>query len=169
MRGMDPNEADQRLRAAAARSPGLAAMLAGQHEDPTPRYRRIATIAGIGALAAVVLWVALSALPRPKRAEPAEEIDRSVYLPPIKTQPAGHGEETSPFNGFAVSIDTDPPGAIVSIAGAVRGEAPVLSNVGCRESEKVEVRAQKEGFRPVRRELSCRADTLVKLTLRLER
>jgi hypothetical protein len=70
--------------------------------------------------------------------------------------------------GSEVAIDTDPPGALVSIAGAVRGEAPVLSNVGCKGSEKVEVRAHKEGFRPVRRELSCREDTLVKLTLRLE-
>jgi hypothetical protein len=167
MPGMDPNEADQRLRAA-VRSPELASMIAGQHEDPSPRYRRIAVFAGLGVLGIVVLAFALSALPRPKRVEPAE-IDRSVYLHPIKTEAAGHGEETAPFTGFAVTIDTDPPGALVSIAGVVRGEAPVLANVGCRGSEKVEVRAAKEGFRPMRRELSCRSDTLVKLMLRLER
>lgn len=169
MRGMDPNEADQRLRAAAATSPELSAMLAGKHEDLPARYRRVATIVALAVLAAVALGVALFALPRPRSREPAAEIDRSEYLGPIKTEPAGHGEETSPFTGFAVSIESDPPGAIVSIGGVVRGEAPVLSNVGCRGSEKVEIRAVKPGFRPVRRALSCRADTLVKVTLHLER
>lgn len=164
---MDPKEADQQLRAAAARSPELADLLAGRHDDPGPRYRRIAAIAAVAAAAIVGLVFAIRALPRPHPSEPAE-IDRSVYLAPIKTEAAGHGEETSPFAGFAVSIDTDPPGAVVSIGGVVRGEAPVLSNVACRGSDKVQIRAAKPGFRPVHRELSCRADTLVKVTLHLE-
>ncbi len=144
-------------------------MLAGRHDDPSQRYKRIAAIVGVAALAAALLWVVTSALPRPKKSEPALEIDRSVYLAPFKTEPTPTGEETSPFAGFAVSVDTDPAGALVAIGGVVRGEAPVLASVTCRDGDKVAIRAAKEGFRTVRRELACRADTLVKLTLRLER
>jgi hypothetical protein len=166
---MDRYEPDRRLDEAARESPGLADLLAGRHEDPSPRYRRIAAIVGAAALAIGAAWLALSALPRPRRAEPAEEIDRSVYLPPIETRPTPAGEETSPFTGFAVAIDTDPPGALVSVGAAVRGEAPVLANVPCRGSEKVRIRAEKRGYRPASRDVACRTDTLVKLTLRLER
>jgi hypothetical protein len=163
------HEANRELNAAAHRSPELAAMLAGRHDDPAPRYRRIAVLAGAAAAAVAIAWGLASVLPRPKRAEPALEIDRSVYLLPIETQPTGTGEETSPFTGFAVSVDTEPAGAVVTIAGELRGEAPVLASVTCRGADKVELRAEKPGFRPVRRALACRADTLVKLTLRLER
>jgi hypothetical protein len=120
------------------------------------------------ALVAVAVGAGVAFWPRKPAHEPAE-MDFSVYLPPIKTQPAAGGEETSPFTGFAVSIESDPPGAVVAIAGVVRGEAPVLANVPCRGSERIQVRAEKPGFKPARREVACRADTLVKLTLLLER
>lgn len=144
-------------------------MLASVHRDPGPRYRRLAAIVGAAAVGVGALWYAASAL-RPSRpaGEPALEIDRSVYLLPIKTEQVAQGEETSPFQGFAVSVDTVPAGGVISIGGVVRGEAPVLANIECRGAEKVEVRADKAGFRPALRQVGCRADTLVKLTLTLD-
>lgn len=168
MRAMDRHEADRTLQAAATRSPELAAMLAGKHDDPSARYRRLAVIVGVLALGLGLLWAVTASLSRERKSEPALEIDRSVYLPPIETSPAAGGEETSPFAGFAVSVDTDPAGAVVAIAGQERGEAPVLASVTCRHGEKVAIRAEKDGFKPLRRELACRADTLVKVTLRLD-
>jgi hypothetical protein len=166
---MDPNLEDRRLEEAMQRSPELAAMLAGRREDPLRRWRRLATLVGAVAVAVLVLWLAARAISRWRgRDEPAVEIDRSVYLPPIKTVKAPTGEETSPFTGFAVSVDTDPHGAVVTIGGKVRGEAPVLANVECQGTEKVRIVARKEGFRPAQHELACRADQLVKLTLKLE-
>jgi hypothetical protein len=168
---MDPSP-DRRLAEAMDRSSELAAMMKAQREDHGPRYRRLGALIGALALAIVVALVALRSqqkAPPPKKFEPAEEIDRSVYLPPIKTERASGGEEVSPFAGFAVSIETEPPGAVVSIAGKVRGEAPVLANVECRGQEPVFIVARKEGFQPSRRELLCREDQLVKLKLVLER
>jgi hypothetical protein len=169
---MDPSPDERRLAEAMDRSPALAAMMAAKREDHGPRYRRLGALLGALALAIVVAFVALRAtqkLPPTKKFEPAGEIDRSVYLPPIKTERAPGGEEVSPFDGFAVSIETEPPGAMVSIAGKERGEAPVLANVECKGQEPVFIVARKEGFQPSRRELPCRADQLVKLKLVLAR
>jgi len=166
---MPQHEADRQLKAAASVSPQLAALLAGRHEDHSGRFRRLGFLIG-GLALAVVILVAVTWVTKPSRRhhEPAVEIDRSQLLAPIKTERSASGEETSPFSGFAVSVETDPPGAVVSIAGALRGEAPVFASVACRGAERVEIRAEKAGFRAARRELACRADTLVKMTLRLE-
>jgi hypothetical protein len=165
-------EADRQLTKAAARNPELAAMLAGRHDDPSARYRRLAAMVGVAAVAVGIVWGALGWLPRPRSAparphEAAEEIDTSHYLRPLETAAAGPGEEVAPFSGFAVSVDTEPPGALVTIAGVPRGEAPALANVDCAPGTKLEIRAEKEGFAPARAETACRADTLVKLTVRL--
>ncbi|HEX9241470.1 MAG TPA: PEGA domain-containing protein [Anaeromyxobacter sp.] len=167
---MDPNPQDGRLEEAMRRSPELAAMLAKDRADPLRRFRRLAAVLGALGVAIVVLWLAVRGISRWRsHDEPATEIDNSVYLPPIKTEKAPTGEEIAPFTGFAVSVDTVPQGALVSIAGKVRGEAPVLASVDCKGTEKVAIGVRKEGYRSVRRELQCRADQLVKLTIPLER
>jgi hypothetical protein len=141
--------------------------------DPSQRYRRLVLLVGGGALAIGLLWLAASATPGARTAaparphEPAQEIDTSHYLAPLKTEAAGRDEEIAPFSGFAISVDTEPPGALVSIAGVPRGEAPVIAGVACSPGAKLEVRAEKAGFPPGRVATTCRADTLVKLTVRL--
>jgi hypothetical protein len=168
-------EIDPRLRDAAARSPELAAMLVRKHGDPSSRYRRIALLVLGAALAIGILAATVSILPgalrarSDKRGEPAEEIDNSHYLRPLRTEREGPGEETAPFSGFAISVETEPPGALVTIAGVPRGEAPVLANVACKPGARLEIAAEKAGFRPARAGTSCREDTIVKLTVRLQR
>jgi hypothetical protein len=172
---MSRSETDRKLDEAAARSPEVAAMLAGKHDDPSQRYRRLALVVAGGAVAIGLLWLSVSSMPgarrgvEEKRGEPAQEIDTSHYLAPIKTEAAAEGEETAPFSGFAISVETEPPGGVVSIAGVPRGEAPVLAGVDCAPGAKLEVRAEKAGFAPARVRTTCRADTLVKLTVRLAR
>ena len=75
----------------------------------------------------------------------------------------------APFSGFAVSVDTEPSGALVSVGGVPRGEAPVLAGLDCSPGDPVEISAQKAGFAVARTTTTCRRDTLVKLTVRLAR
>ena len=61
-----------------------------------------------------LLWVSVASLrgrsAAEKPHEPAQEIDDSHYLAPIKTEAAENVEETAPFSGFAISVDTEPTG-----------------------------------------------------------
>jgi hypothetical protein len=171
---MAHGDLDRRLQDAAARSPEVAAMLAGEHRDPSDRHRRLVVLLAGAAVAVGLLWLSVSFMgPRrgapEKPREPAEAIDDSHYLGPLKTQAVAPGEETAPFTGFAVSVETDPAGGIVSIGGVPRGEAPVLANVDCKPGARLEIRAEKAGFPPARRVTTCRADALLKLTIRLGR
>lgn len=134
-----------------------------------PRYRwawvlAIGLVVGLGAL-----WVVGRGIRRGERPhEPAEAIDTDKYLRPIETAADPRtGEEIAPFSGFAVSVETDPPDALVTIAGVERGEAPVLAGVDCKPGMKVPIRVEKPGFRAARATTTCRTDALVKLVVRL--
>jgi hypothetical protein len=139
-----------------------------------PRY---GWLVGLVAVLAAGVGAALFAVPR-LRSAPAEEarpheqaeLDTADYLAPLETRGDPRtGEETAPFTGFAVSVETEPEDALVTIAGVERGESPVLAGVACRPGERVVVRAEKAGYRPARAATTCRQDLLVKLTLRLSR
>jgi PEGA domain-containing protein len=123
--------------------------------------------AGLGGL---VLVARLRTPARAERPNEPAEIDTSVILRPLETSadPAT-GERVAPFNGFAVSVETDPPGALVRVAGQERGEAPVFAGLPCAPGAPVDVRAEKPGFAPARATTTCRRDALVKLELRLVR
>lgn len=133
-------------------------------------WHRILPVAAALAVLAGLGWAAASVLRGPgraaPRAEPAVAVEGSKLLPPLAVRAEGD-ELTAVFSGFAVSVETDPPGAVVSIAGTPRGEAPVLAGVECAPGSAVEVVAELPGRTPARRATTCRPDTLVKLTLRL--
>lgn len=120
------------------------------------------------AVAGIAAWALRhrSAADRPH--EPAEMVDTDKYLFPIETEAEpGSGEQVAPFSGFAVSVETEPEDALVTIAGVERGESPVLAGVECKPGTKVPIRVEKPGFRPARATTVCRVDALVKLTVRL--
>src|SRR5690348_10018657 len=115
MPGMDRREIDraladlpdrERVPPPPAKVPDLdVAALLRQGED-APSFRPGLRLALVVAVAAIALGAAYALWPRtPPKAE-IPEMDFSTYLPPIKTQKTAAGEETSPFTGFAVSIDT---------------------------------------------------------------
>ncbi len=128
----------------------------------------------IGALAAAAIVVALVVWGISPRSRSVEEVEAGVdpgrVLDPIRPRAdARTGEEVAPFSGFAVSIDTDPAGALVSVGGVPRGEAPAFAGLDCSPGDRVEISAQKAGYRVATASTTCRRDALVKLTLRLGR
>lgn len=138
----------------------------------TPPSYRWTVLLALGLAAGIaVAFVAARALRRgPAEAprEPAEAIDTDRYIRPIETErEAGSGEQVAPFSGFAVSVETEPEAALVTIAGVERGESPVLAGVECKPGAKVPIRVAKPGFRGAKASTLCRADALVKLNIRL--
>ncbi len=128
----------------------------------------------IGALAAAAIVIALvlwGIAPRSRSLESVEAAaDPGRVLEPIRPRAdAQTGEQVAPFSGFAVSVDTDPSGAVISVAGIPRGEAPVLAGVECEPGTRIAIAAEKKGFPIARTWTSCRRDALVKLTVRLRR
>jgi PEGA domain len=136
------------------------------------RYRWTALLAVVLVVGVAVAWVAARALRRGRLldppAEPAEAIDTDAYLRPLESEvDPGRGERVVPFPGFAISVETHPEAALVTIAGVERGESPVLAGLDCKPGTKVSIRVAKAGFRPARASTVCRSDALVKLTVRL--
>jgi hypothetical protein len=175
MPGIPPKtDPDPRLVAAAACSPEAAALLARDRSGAFPWARvvpalaALLVVAGLGWTATAVLRSRAPSGAAEARSEPAQAVDDSKLLAPLAMQAEGD-ELTAPFSGFAVSIDSEPPGAVVTVAGTRRGEAPVLAGVECAAGKPVEIVAEVAGRAPVRRVTTCRPDTLVKLTLRLAR
>jgi hypothetical protein len=162
----DQGDADRRLARSAMAFPDLAKLFAGgSGRRVSPR--RVAVAAGAVAAGALLVWAAIAAF-RP--GHEAAELDTSDYLAPLDAAAdPSTGEVTAAFDGFAVSVESEPPGAIVTVAGVPRGEAPVLAGVDCRPGKGVEIRAEKAGFAAATSTTRCRKDTLVKLTLRLSR
>jgi len=139
---------------------------------PAPPPRRsgglgiaLAALAAGALLIGIVLW---ARAPRGTPVLPGGGAER--VLAPLRAEKApGSGEQVAPFSGFAVSVESDPPGAVVSIAGIPRGEAPVLAGLDCDPGERIEIVAEKRGFRVARAATTCREDALVKITLRLRK
>jgi hypothetical protein len=161
-------------RRATSGEEGVAALLARDRRG-LPWHRIVPVLAAVLVVAGLGL-AALSVLRRTPRgaaaasapAEPAVAVEGATLLPPLAVRAEGD-ELTAAFSGFAVSVETDPPGAVVTVAGRRRGEAPVLADVPCAPGAPVDVVAELPGRPPARRATTCRADTLVKLTLRLPR
>ncbi|HET8540777.1 MAG TPA: hypothetical protein VFL83_12980 [Anaeromyxobacter sp.] len=163
-----PGEPPRREVEAAA-SPFLVAPDA--EPEPAPAPRRSGLPVGLGAAAAGAIVIALvlwGLSPRSTNVERAG-VEGDVLDPIQPRADVRTGEQVAPFSGFAVSVDTDPPGAVVSIAGVRRGEAPVLAGVDCAAGDRVEIAAQKRGYPVARTATTCRTDALVKLTVRLRR
>ncbi len=79
------------------------------------------------------------------------------------------GEVTAPFQGFGLSVDSTPAGARVLVDGGEMGDTPLVASIDCEAGREVEVRVEKAGYRAQRRAVRCRADTLVRVGVRLEK
>jgi len=170
MRGMAdfPGGADEpgRREGEAAASPYLT-----PDPPPAPPPRRSGGLPiALGALAAGVLLIGIALWARPGGTPVLPGGGAERVLAPLSPEAVpGSGEQVAPFSGFAVSVESVPPGAVVSIAGVPRGEAPVLAGLDCDPGERIEIVAEKRGYRAARAATTCREDALVKLTLRLRK
>ncbi len=163
--------------------PGLReALRAGARTDGERRWRRSLVLVAAALVALAVAWtLAGRSLPQsPEAAARAasEELARlearnwsraQVLSPGPELRDPATGEVTSPFHGFAISVDSSPSGARVLVDGGENGETPLAASLDCEPGRDVEVRVEKAGYRPLRRAVRCRADTLVRLEVRLER
>lgn len=133
-----------------------------------PLGARIAIFVFLVLVAVVLALVLATRLRRSPGGADASTGPGTLLRPLEPSRNAVTGEETAPFAGFAVSVDTIPPGALVTVAGVARGEAPVFAGVDCAPGDRIEIRAERAGL-GARATTGCRADTLVKLKLRLGR
>lgn len=134
-----------------------------------PPLRHAPGILRVVALAVAFVGAAALLVAFALRGRPAAPSTPLTALPPLEAEHDQRtGEDVAPFSGFAVSVETVPPGALVLVDGVARGEAPVLAGLDCPPGREIEIRAEAAGRRAATR-VACRADALVKVTLRLER
>jgi hypothetical protein len=78
-------------------------------------------------------------------------------------------EQTAPFQGFGLSLESDPEGATVAVDGRVLGETPLFTGFPCTPGEILRLRVSRDPLPARELTTACRADTLVKLRVRLGR
>jgi hypothetical protein len=82
--------------------------------------------------------------------------------------PAAPGvEQTAPFQGFGLSLESEPDGATVTVDGRVLGETPLLTGLPCTPGSSLRLRVARDPLPARELTTLCRADTLVKLRVRL--
>jgi PEGA domain-containing protein len=88
-------------------------------------------------------------------------------MAPREARRDASGELVAPFQGFGLSVESSPPGAVVRVGGREVGETPLVTTVDCRPGEAVEVRVERRPLKAQVRTVRCRADALltVKVTL----
>lgn len=161
-------EPGRRLADLLSRIPKTSPLLGPEPTLWRPLGARIAIFVFL-VLVAVVLALVLATRLRRSPGGPGSPAGPGTLLRPLEpSRNAVTGEETAAFAGFAVSVDTIPAGALVTVAGVARGEAPVFAGVDCAPGDRIEIRAERAGL-DARATTACRADTLVKLKLRLGR
>ncbi len=98
------------------------------------------------------------------RAEKAWE--RSTAIAPSDAVADASGERVRWFQGFGLSIESEPSGAHVLVNGEERGETPLTASVDCKPGDAV--RVEVHGGRGAQvRTTPCRADQLVEMSFRL--
>ncbi len=164
--------------------------------DGSPSHRivrrAVLLLLPVVALAAVTPWVvgrlrsgggARAAVQRPDRPPTDEEIrasrraeerlaraekgwERSSAIAPSDAQVDSSGERVRWFQGFGVSVESEPPGASVLVNGQERGETPLTTSVECQPGDPVRVEVRTRARGEVRT-TACRADRLIEMSFRL--
>jgi hypothetical protein len=93
----------------------------------------------------------------------------ATYLAPAAARRDDSGEVNSRFEGFGISVETDPAGARVVVDGADLGETPLVAAVACAPGEVARVRLERPPLRPQERTTTSRENTLVELSAKLSR
>jgi hypothetical protein len=94
--------------------------------------------------------------------------EKSISIAPKEPQVEPSGERVRWFQGFGVSVESVPTGAMVIVNGQDRGETPLTTSVECKPGETVRVEVRRKGLRTVKRTTRCREDQLVELSVELE-
>lgn len=141
-------------------------MASGEDVRNSRKRRLVAAAAVVGVAVAGAAALAIAAR-RPAPAAVETSVPGGQLLAPLATARDATGEEVAPFDGFAVSVETDPPGAVVTVAGIARGESPAFAGVDCEPGEDVRIQAALPGRVTAVRSTRCRSNALVKVRLAL--
>jgi hypothetical protein len=95
--------------------------------------------------------------------------DGASHIAPQEARVDASGERINRFQGFGVSVESEPAGARVIVNGEDLGETPLVASVRCDPGAKVQLRVEKPPLAPATRTTTCRADTLVELAFKLRR
>jgi hypothetical protein len=98
-----------------------------------------------------------------------QNLEGAEYVAPETASVDAAGERTRRFEGFGLSIESEPTGARVLVGGEDLGETPLVATVRCTPGAPVQVRVERPPRRAVEKTTTCRADTLVELSVRLAR
>jgi hypothetical protein len=88
-----------------------------------------------------------------------------IIAPGVPVAPGA--EQTAPFQGFGLSLESEPEGATVTVDGRVLGETPLLTGLPCTPGALLRLRVSRDPLPAREVTTTCRADTLVKLRVRL--
>lgn len=94
---------------------------------------------------------------------------RVETMAPREARRDAAGDLVAPFQGFGLSVESTPPGAVVRVGGREAGETPLVTSVDCRPGDLVEVRVERRPWRPQVRTVRCRADALLTVEVTLPR
>lgn len=90
------------------------------------------------------------------------------WLGPAVAEIEDGGWLSGTAKGFMLQAVVDPPGSEVWVNGTLRGRAPVIANIQCREGEAVTLRLRHEGYRDFEQTLACREGGSLRVRLRLQ-
>jgi hypothetical protein len=92
--------------------------------------------------------------------------EKVTILSPREGKGSAVGER-HPFDGFALSVETDPEGSAVSVNGKPLGPSPVMTAYSCAVGQPLVVRAEHPKLGAREAKLECGANELVRISLKL--
>jgi hypothetical protein len=94
--------------------------------------------------------------------------DGGTTITPSDSAPDASGERVRWFQGFGISVESAPRGALVRVDGKDVGRTPLVTSVECTPGDEVRIEVRKPPLHPRVWTTRCRKDQLVELTFGLE-
>jgi hypothetical protein len=85
------------------------------------------------------------------------------------TAEGGSAERVTPFEGFALHVESHPDGARVTADDRLLGTTPIAVGFDCTPGEDVHLRIERPPFHSVKRATKCRENALVTIEVSLAR
>jgi hypothetical protein len=137
------------------------------------RVRSARSTAGIDAMLPSPRDIEVRGAPEERKVSPEELaslqkswVGSQSYAPRSDRLDPATGERVGAFEGFGLTVDTEPQGASILVNGEELGTSPLLTTVDCAPGEEVRVEARRGRLR-ARTVTRCRADQLAKLRMAL--
>jgi len=137
-------------------------------------HLNLASALGLVCLVCLVGWNTYAAYARPRAASvPAPRAaPEKVTIYASGGTDLADGERVamneSEADGFVLVVDSVPEGATVLVDGVPRGETPASMNLECAAGAPVRLEVRKKGLAVVNKSLTCKANRMLNITVRLD-